>query len=387
MSALRPRWARFAPLFAACALAGLYAPTALAAQPPAPAPVVAIAGGPPPAGVFRLHAIDVGTGLSIFVEGHDFSLLYDAGSNDDDGLGPKDRVLAYLSAVRRDLTVLDHLILSHPHQDHVEMMDDVLLKYDVRNVWDSGSLNDTCGYRAFLDAVSAEPHVLYHDALGGGGTHDATFKKGGNIACHGVRRPPATVRISRSSQISPTPIALGAGATMTILRADGTRKGPSDFNAASVVVRLNLGPVSILLPGDSEGGERINWVKPPKAGSVEAQLLAHPQDLHADLLIVGHHGSRTSSHKEFLDAVGARRFIVSVGPKAYSGTVLPDQIVMNELGSRGSVWRTNLHDDTCGANTAKVGRDADGQPGGCDNVLVTIDSTGIVSADYFHPAD
>lgn len=56
---------------------------------------------PPPKGTYAVHAIDVGTGLSVFVEGHDFALLYDAGSNDDSGRGAKNRVLAYLRAVVR----------------------------------------------------------------------------------------------------------------------------------------------------------------------------------------------------------------------------------------------------------------------------------------------
>ena len=137
---------------------------------------------PPAAGTFVVHAIDVGTGLAIFVEGRDFALLYDAGSNDDGARGAPpppapatNRVIAYLRAVRPDLTTIDHLFLSHPHEDHDAMIDDVLAAYQVRNVWNSGSFNRACAYHAFLDAVAAEPGVVYHDALGSGGTHVATF--------------------------------------------------------------------------------------------------------------------------------------------------------------------------------------------------------------------
>ena len=38
---------------------------------------------PPDAGHYRLHLIDVGTGLSILIQGNTWNLLYDAGSNDD----------------------------------------------------------------------------------------------------------------------------------------------------------------------------------------------------------------------------------------------------------------------------------------------------------------
>ena len=45
---------------------------------------------------FEIHAIDVGTGLSILVRGTDFALLYDAGSNDDLARGDDNRTIAYL---------------------------------------------------------------------------------------------------------------------------------------------------------------------------------------------------------------------------------------------------------------------------------------------------
>jgi beta-lactamase superfamily II metal-dependent hydrolase len=50
-------------------------------------------------------------------------------------------MLAYLKAVAPTLTTIDHLILSHPHQDHVELLADLFAAYDVRQVWDSGRIN------------------------------------------------------------------------------------------------------------------------------------------------------------------------------------------------------------------------------------------------------
>ena len=75
----------------------------------------------PAAPTFEVHAIDVGTGLSIFVRGDDFSLLYDAGSNDDLAKRENNRVLAYLAENFLDLDHIDHVVLSHPHRDHVEL--------------------------------------------------------------------------------------------------------------------------------------------------------------------------------------------------------------------------------------------------------------------------
>jgi len=126
---------------------------------PAPTTPVAVArplaAAAPSANTFRVHVIVVGTGLSVFVRGHDFALLYDAGSNDDLARGAGNRVVAYLRAAEPDLKTIDHVILSHPHRDHVELLADVIAMYEIRNVWDSGVVNPVCGYRRFLDAVAA----------------------------------------------------------------------------------------------------------------------------------------------------------------------------------------------------------------------------------------
>jgi beta-lactamase superfamily II metal-dependent hydrolase len=344
------------------------------------------AGAAPPAvGTFRIHAIDVGTGLSIFVEGHDFTLLYDAGSNDDTARGGANRVVAYIREVRPDVIVIDHLILSHPHQDHSELMPDILTAFQVRNVWDSGSVNNICSYRALLANVRDEAGVTYHNALGGPGTHSVTFPA--KSSCYGQSAPSITVDVPRGSQISSTPLSIGTNAQMTILHADGTRT--SSYNEATVVVRLDLGSRRLLLAGDAEGGGRRPPTDPPRANTVEADLIecCAAAGLRADILVVGHHGSKTSSRTAFLDAIGATQFIVSSGLTRYSGVKLPDQEVLTELGTRGTIWRTDLNDDTCGQNPAKIGPDNDGRPGGCDNILIELDATGQIAPAYNHISD
>jgi beta-lactamase superfamily II metal-dependent hydrolase len=346
---------------------------------------VAAPGAPAP-GTYRIHSIDVGTGLAIFVEGADFTLLYDAGSNDDAGRDAANRVAAYLKAVRPSLTRIDHLVLSHPHKDHVEMMDDVFEQYDVDHVWDSGSLQDTCGYRVFLETVIAEPGVAYHNATTSGGVHEVPFPAG---ACRGQRFPQATVKVPRSTAIGDAPITLGVNAGMSILHAD-SKMGENDLNDASVVVRLDLGRKRILIPGDAEAahGKRSPPSVPPAPDSVEGKLLACcAAALRSDVFFAAHHGSMTSNRSAFLDAIGATHFIISSGPKKYSGTQLPDPPVVEELKRRGRLWRTDLDDEACKVNPGKIGPDSDGRPGGCDNVRILIDAAGTMVVDYFRPAD
>ena len=91
---------------------------------------------------------------------------------------------------------------------------------------------------------------------------------------------------------------------MTFLHADGSKH--SSFNENSLVLRLDLGTSKILLMGDAQASGRANPNTPPGAQSLEGILLACcSSELRADVLIVGHHGSKTSSRVKFLNAVGA----------------------------------------------------------------------------------
>jgi competence protein ComEC len=75
----------------------------------------------------------------------------------------------------------------------------------------------------------------------------------------------------------------------------------ADPNEASTIALVRFGSVRFLLVGDAEQAE-------------EGWLLDHARDeLHADVLKVGHHGSSTSSGEEFLAAVHPAAAIISVG--------------------------------------------------------------------------
>ena len=344
-----------------------------------------VIGGTPPGealtgAAYKVHVIDVGTGLAIFVEGRDFALLYDAGSQDDLHDGDENRVVAYIEAVRPDLARIDHLILSHPHKDHLQLMPDVFRRFEVGHVWDSGRVNKTDGYCHFLKAAMAEPGAQYHDAIAANATRSVTFTGSG---CNGA------VTVRESAMMDAAPVPLGAGARMRFLYRDPANH--SDPNENSVVVRLDLGSRRILLAGDAEGGERKPPSEPPESGSVEAKLIACcAADLKSDVLIVGHHGSLTSSRRAFLDAVGASIYTISSGPYPYRRVRLPDDEIVAELQERGEVLRTDKSDlfrtgdemGSCEMRTRKIGPDADETPGGCDNILITIGGSGALTADY-----
>jgi competence protein ComEC len=315
---------------------------------------------PPPAATWRVHMIDVGTGLAILVQGADFSLLFDAGSNDPDA--KPQHVVSYLTAAlgpsgdeqcggvagapTGPRQRIDHVILSHPHQDHASALDLVLHCYDVGHVWDSGAINDAVFYRDFLTAVSEATGTTYHTAAPP--PDDRTLRVKG----FAVTMPPAVAWQTFSEGDE---VALGDGARFTLLHAEG--KKHSDLNQNSIVVAVDLGGARLLLTGDAESGGREDPAAP--IGDVEEHVVAQFAALvDADILQVGHHGSKTSSRRAFLDAVSPRLALVSAGPKLYRKVRLPDAEVLAALEAVGAtVLRTDERDGTCR---------------GCDSWLVTI---------------
>lgn len=335
---------------------------------------------PPDTGHYRLHLIDVGTGLSVLVQGHDWNLLYDAGSADDkSGIQSsgrsKSRVIAYLYAALgpsgtkkcvpdsdpwpvADLPErrIDHMVLSHPHDDHGSLMDDVFDCYAVANMWDSGAINDTVFYDRIIERVAAEQGLAYNTAVAPPQPPQIRVKKRHDLSGH-------TWRQFAEGDV----IKLDDTASFTILHANGHAGG--DFNENSIVIRMDLGSKSLLLVGDAESGPR----ELPSAalGDVEKHLVAHyPSLIDVDILQVGHHGSKTSSRAEFVRRVSPEIALISGGPKKYQTVTLPDAEIVSFLEGEGiQVLRTDTSDRTGCSVTDRFGRDED-RPGGCDNYLL-----------------
>lgn len=343
------------------------------------------------AGAYRVHNIDVGTGLSILIQGRGFNMLYDGGSADDgSGITASgkngSRLLAYLFATigpsgeractpdgdgwtkeDRPQLRIEHMFLSHPHEDHEAMLDEVLRCYDVRNVWDSGDNNARSVHSDFLRAVGAEPGVVYHNAAGlRAGQRMAAFG-GGTIAL-----PSNVVAMDDNDEER-----LDAHASFQLLHVDG--RVTQDENLNSTVVRMELGSISMLLTGDVEAGPRADPSAPEGQAEkilVEQQTMA----LQADILQVAHHGSSTSSREEFLELVQPRLALIGAGPLPYAGVVLPEQNVLDaikHLASRPVILRTDLNDRSVqrctnrGTVVNRIGND-DSRPGGCDNFVIDI---------------
>ena len=108
----------------------------------------------------------------------------------------------------------------------------------------------------------------------------------------------------------------------------GPVQAGNDTNNNSIILKLVYGKTKFLLTGDAEKEE-------------EQSLLAAGEDLGADVLKVGHHGSDTSTTSEFLDAVRPKYAAISVGSDSNN---LPKATVSRRLADDGiSVYRTDIN--------------------------------------------
>jgi competence protein ComEC len=106
-------------------------------------------------------------------------------------------------------------------------------------------------------------------------------------------------------------------------------------NALSCVLRVSAGGRAALLTGDIERPQELRLLARAAAGELE---------LRADLLLVPHHGSRTSSSESFIEAVAPQVALVQAGWRNRFGHPVPQ--VMARYQQRG-IWHTSSA--ACGA--------------------------------------
>jgi competence protein ComEC len=231
-----------------------------------------------PDGRLHVHFLDVGQGDAIFIEGPQGQQILVDG-------GPEPSVL--LSQLGQRMPFWDHsldlVVLTHPEVDHVGGLVDVLERYDVGLVLDSGQECASATCEAWRGTIE-ERGIPYRRAQAG------------------------------------QQIALGEGIRLDVFHptAQLMNGTSSDTNNNSVVLRLEYGRFSALLTGD------VQW-------EAEELILASGRALHSLVLKVPHHGADTSLTVPFLEAVDPELAVISVGADNTFGH--PSAVALDRLGA------------------------------------------------------
>ncbi len=237
----------------------------------------------PAAGEFELLAADIGQGNAVLVRTATHSLLYDTGPRYSLESDAGHRVLVPL--LRAYDERLDMLVLSHRDTDH------------------------TGGAQAVL---AMQPQADLRSSI------EATH-------------PLQALRPARRCEAGQRWTWDGVDFEVLHPAADDYLAFTAKPNAVSCVLRIGNGRAAALLVGDVERMQ-------------ESALVARAPELRADVLLVPHHGSKTSSSDTFLDAVQPRIALVQAGYRNRFGHPAP------EVAARYAAHGVRLVDSPrCGA--------------------------------------
>ena len=229
-------------------------------------------------GEISVHYINVEQGDCELIVAGDTRVLIDTGESIF-----SNRVINYISSlgIRR----LDYVIATHPHEDHIGGMADVLEKFSVGKVImpeiPDVILPMTKNFERMLDVISQKNITAEYSQTGSN-------------------------------------IPLGNGAMLQILAP--VHDDYSDLNNFSIVCRLVHGEQSFLFTGDIER-------------AAENDILNSGEYIRSNVLKVGHHGSTSSSTTAFIEAVSPEYAVICVGKDNSYGH--PKQAVLDRLTEHG----------------------------------------------------
>ncbi len=245
----------------------------------------------------RVTFLDVGQGDAAVIECPSGKVVViDGGGKPgtDETLGgdPGNQVVVpYLKS--RGISTVDLLVATHADDDHAQGLNAVAGRLSVRAALVNGYAGTSRPYNRLLARLRSRKVPLY---------------------------------IARRGQT----LDLGGGASLEIVTPTDVPilTGRSVSNNASIVLRVVFGKSRFLFTGDAEEEAEMNLVQ---ASNVH---------LTADVLKVGHHGSRWSTTEPFLEAIHPSAAVISAGRENSFGH--PHAEVLSRFRKRGiPVFRTD----------------------------------------------
>ncbi|MGO4372080.1 MBL fold metallo-hydrolase [Paenibacillus sp. MCAF20] len=232
------------------------------------------------AGKLSVHFIDVGQGASQLIIGPTGkTILIDGGNNSEEA-----KMVAYLQSQR--INKIDILIATHPDADHVGGLDAVIRHFDIGKIYMPKVQSNTKTFEDVLTAIKEKSLKI------------STAKAGLSLEWE------QDVEVL---MIAPVSVY-------------------EDTNEMSAVVKLSYGNHSFLLTGDAEAES-------------ENDIMKSGVSLKADVLLVGHHGSNSSTSSEWLKKIQPKYAVIQSGTNNYGH---PTNEVLGRLKKQGTVvYRTD----------------------------------------------
>ena len=241
----------------------------------------------------KIYFIDVGQGdSSLVVTPYKKTILIDGGGSENYDIGTN-TLIPYL--LDRKIKKIDYIICSHFDTDHIEGLLTVMDELKVKNVVISKQLEDSQNYQKFKQIINKNKIKVI------------------------VIQKEDKLKIEKDLYFD-------------IIWPDNENVVRENIlNNNSIVCKLNYKSFSMLFTGDIE---KI----------AEKQILEEYKDslktLNATILKVGHHGSKTSTTKEFLEAINPKIAVIGVGKNNKFGH--PNEDVIKRLDSMNiKIYRTD----------------------------------------------
>lgn len=214
----------------------------------------------------QIHIIDVGQAESILIVQDGFTMLVDSGGN-----FTGDDVVKYIKSLGIDK--IDIFLITHFHRDHAGGAHKIISSLDVKKI--------VC--HKFSDLSTMQERFWYIDMS----------------ISRSIRETFGSMSIFMESACENNKLKnydVGDAKVYTLSQNNDA----VNVNNKSIVFKLVYGYFSMLFMADAES-------------EVEKELLEEDADLSADVLKIGHHGSKTSTTDEFLDKVNPKYAVVSCG--------------------------------------------------------------------------